>query len=142
MLILSQLAAVIRSAGYGLIPAKKEGLFYLLCIPLELMKGLNSGLVTAGAVRIAFEMAPPGGLSTAQGLFSGVFIGLGTFLGSQLAGLLIKRAPPGSPEELEQIGGLFLQTGGALFFFVILFVIKYAVFDRVILRGLTGGKSH
>lgn len=139
MLILSQLAAVVRSTGYGLIPANKDDLSYLYCIPLELFKGLNSGLVTAGAVRIASEMAPPGGASTAQGLFSGVFVGLSNFLGGQMASVLMSLAAHGT-SELEQIGQLFLITGFALLFFTVCFLVKYACVDKVILQG--GSKKH
>jgi hypothetical protein len=135
MLLLSQLAAVIRAAGYGLIPVNKDDLSYLFCIPLELFKGLNSGLVTAGAVRIAAEMAPPGGASTAQGLFSGVFVGLANFFGGHLAGLLMK-----GHGELDEIAHLFLLSSGALMFFVVCFTIKFTV-DRSIMQFLFNSSS-
>lgn len=140
MLILSQLAAVVRSVGYGLTPTSTEGMSYLLGIPWELMKGLNSGLVTAGAVRIASDMAPPGGASSAQGLFTGVFVGLANLFGGQLARKLLDLAPPGT-SEVDSLGGLFLQTGGCLFVFLLCFIAKYALVDKVILQGNKGGNK-
>ena len=71
----------------SLVPQKiaDSSMWYLACIPLELFKGLNSGLVTAGAVRIASDLAPPGGANTAQGLFTGILVGFSTFVGGILS---------------------------------------------------------
>lgn len=134
MLILSQVAAAARSIGYGVvgsIDGCDQGDFYLFCIPLELLKGLNSGLVTAGAVRIASDLAPAGGASTAQGLFSGVFIGLSMFFGGLLSWAIFPAE--GNIEGMIAIG--FNATGVGLLVFTLLFTLKYAMVDKVILNG-------
>lgn len=135
MLILSQVAAALRSLGYGIIGVIggcEEGDYYLFCIPLELLKGLNSGLVTAGAVRIASDLAPHGGANTAQGLFSGVFIGLSMFVGGFLSWRLFA-GKSGNEEGMIAMG--FNITGALLLVFTLVFTLKYAFVDKVILNG-------
>jgi MFS family permease len=106
-------------------------LWYLGCIPLELLKGLNSGLVTAGAVHIASSMAPPGGANTAQGLFSGFFIGLSMLVGGALAWALFSGGDDENNEKQLALG--FGITGIILLVFTVLFILKYAFVDKVIL---------
>jgi MFS family permease len=139
MLILSQVAAGLRSLGYGLVGGTENpqtSMWYLACIPLELLKGLNSGLVTAGAVRIASDLAPPGGANTAQGLFTGVFIGFSMFIGGALSYFLFEGSS-GNDERLISIG--FNVTGILLLIFTVIFTLKYALVDKVIL--VSGGKK-
>jgi Na+/melibiose symporter-like transporter len=133
MLILSQVAAGLRSLGYGLVGFAEnpgQSMCYLVCIPLELLKGLNSGLVTAGAVRIASDLAPPGGANTAQGLFTGIFVGFSTFVGGALSMVLFN-----CDESIieNRIAWGFNSTGVILLVFTLVFTFKYAVIDKVIL---------
>ena len=56
---------------------------------LQLLHGLTYALVLVGGVEYASRIAPPGLGATAQGVFGGVFNGLGYAFGSLVGGLLL-----------------------------------------------------
>lgn len=132
MLILSQAAAAVRSICYGLIPVQEGSISSLIFIPLELLKGMGSALMITAAVRLAYDLAPPGVVFTAQGLLN-IGIGLSTYLGPQLASVLMMMTYDGR-SDLEQFSRLFLFSGSALFFITMCFFTRCAFVDKVILQ--------
>jgi len=63
-----------------------------LVLALQLLHGLTFSATWAAGVTLADRLAPPGTGATAQGLFSGFYLGLGAAAGSFLAGLLVQAA--------------------------------------------------
>ena len=125
MLLVSQIAGIIRVFGYGL------GDDPSLAMIWELLKGINTGLFFSSAVRIANEIAPKGCGNTAQGLMSGTYSGIASALAAIFSGLQISR----HTDEKDGIMQMFVETaiGGSIV--TALFFVKFAVFDRVILVG-------
>lgn len=81
-----------------------------LVLGLQLLHGLTFSATWAAGVTLADRLAPPGISATAQGLFSGFYLGLGAATGSFLAGLLAQAV--GLP-SMFLISGVFvcLATG-------------------------------
>ena len=131
MLLVSQIAGIIRVFGYGL------GKHAFLAMIWELLKGINTGLFFSSAVRIANEIAPKGCTNTAQGLLSGTFSGIASAAAAIVGGLQISR------HENDEVGMkyMFVETaiGGSIV--TALFFVKFAVFDRVILAGNRSSSS-
>lgn len=61
-----------------------------LVLPIQLMHGLTFSLTWVAGVAYAGRLAPPGLGATAQGLFTGIYLGLGAASGSFLGGLLFQ----------------------------------------------------
>lgn len=138
MLLFSQLAGIGRVLGYALIPVGAPG-WEKLIYPLELLKGLNTGLIVSSAVRLAHDIAPPDCSNTAQGLFSGVYTGLATALGGILGGWLIYVFWETATVPMQ---AMFRVSAGIAAVMTLLFAVKYAVVDRVICtRGGGHGSS-
>jgi Na+/melibiose symporter-like transporter len=94
VLVLSQLAGLVRILGYGWFPIRASnypwGLMFAAISLLESLKGVNSGLIVIGATKFAAELAPQGCNHTAQGLLNGVYTGLSTAMGALCAGLFLR----------------------------------------------------
>jgi hypothetical protein len=95
VLLLSQGAGIIRTLGYGFLTGSAvSGMpklaAYAIISLLELLKGVNSSLIVVGATKLASDMAPPGCEHTAQGLLTGIFIGLGSAVGGLFSGLFLR----------------------------------------------------
>lgn len=71
MLILAQMAMVIRGWAYVFIPA--EARFLWAVYGVELLKGIAFGLTQSAGVRLASELVPPGLEATAQSLYTGMY---------------------------------------------------------------------
>lgn len=153
MLLLGQFAGALRTLGYSFMPSSSAdrgksrvqggrklsavGLGFLLF--LELFKGLNSGLLVLGGVRLANDLAPRALANTAQGLFSGFYTGLGGLCGGVIAGILIRWCALKNPETGRPLGrgesglpGMFWWSSLVLFLTSIVFGMKFALWDRVI----------
>ncbi|MEW6742008.1 MAG: major facilitator superfamily domain-containing protein 6 [Planctomycetota bacterium] len=83
LLLLSLLALVVRSLAYSW---TSSGPLILL---IQLLHGPMFGFLWIGGVARAHELAPPGMGATAQGLFSGVAMGVGTAAGAFLGGIVL-----------------------------------------------------
>ncbi|HET7142701.1 MAG TPA: major facilitator superfamily domain-containing protein 6 [Anaerolineales bacterium] len=59
-----------------------------MALPIQLLHGLTFSLMWAAGISYADRIAPPGMSATAQGLFSGVMLGVGSATGSLLGGFL------------------------------------------------------
>jgi hypothetical protein len=127
MLVLSQIAGLVRVFGYAFFTSPDSA---LLPFFLEISKGLNSGLLVTSSVRIASDIAPPGCESSAQGLFSGTYTGLSMFVGGFFNGFLLYISNNNLCFMFKWVGFLSLTC-------TIIFIIKYSFFDRVMkLPGL------
>lgn len=121
LLILSQLAGIIRIFGYQFLTIDRKWLAYVL----ESSKGLNSGLIVTACVQLAAQLAPRGCESTAQGLFSGVYKGISYLLAGVLAGVVL-------PLFEENILALFLLVGAIATCCVTGFFFKFLLVDRAL----------
>ena len=83
LLIASALAAsVIRAFAYVAMTEPWQA------IPINLLHGISFGILWLAGVQYADDIAPEGLGATAQGMFSGVVMGLGSALGALLGGVL------------------------------------------------------
>jgi predicted MFS family arabinose efflux permease len=120
MLILAQVAMVVRGWAYVFIPADAKFLYAVYGV--ELLKGIAFGLTQTAGVRLASELVPPGLEATAQSLYTGMY--------SMFPGVLA-----------AFVGGRVYQNFGAKILFIAtaslssaalcLFVVKYS-YDRKI----------
>ena len=137
MLLISQFTGIARVLGYGLMPSDPSLL--MLTLIWEFLKGLNTGLFFSAAVRISNDIAPKGCGNTAQGIFGGVYNGIAAALANLISGFVIDALPP----VKHGIPIMFLMTAAAAGAVTVIFMIKFALFDRVIFVGKGSAvKSH
>jgi PPP family 3-phenylpropionic acid transporter len=82
LLLLSLSAYVVRLLAYTLLPP------VWLVLPINLLHGLTFSAMWVAGVSYANEVAPKGMGATAQGLFAGMTMGLGSAAGALLGGLM------------------------------------------------------
>lgn len=82
LLIFALTALVIRIFAYSLMSAP------WVVLPIQLLHGSTFSALWVAGVSYADEMAPPGLGATAQGVFTGVFMGLSSACGSLIGGVL------------------------------------------------------
>jgi predicted MFS family arabinose efflux permease len=106
LILFGLLMISLRLIGYSLVTAP---IFVLL---LQLLHGPTFGAIWMAGVAYVAEIAPPGLGNTAQGMFTGVVMGLGSALGALLGGFLY-----------QSIGFsmMFLVTGVSVFTTVLVF---------------------
>jgi MFS family permease len=100
MLLLGLVMLVVRFTGYALAP--NPG----IVLVFQMLHGPTFAALWLAGVAYVAEIAPPGLGITAQGLFTGVFMGLGSALGALVGGFLF---------ELVGFSQLFLVTAGGIF---------------------------
>lgn len=128
MLIIAQLAGILRVLAYSYLPPK--GSWFYFSFAIELLKGASTGFLVAAGVRLASDIAPKGCQNTAQAYFSGIYSGLSAALGGMLGGWIIYLLPDHS------VAGMFRVTFFASAILLVLFVLKHVFIDRVILLPL------
>ncbi|KGG51858.1 hypothetical protein DI09_25p180 [Mitosporidium daphniae] len=121
MLILGQLAMTVRLWIYYVIPPRVEFLYVFLCV--ELLKGINFGFIQPSAVKLSSQYAPPGLMGTCQGIYNGVFTGLGGFTAGMFAKLFM--TPTNFASLLLVVASI--STVG-----LVLFIVKYLLIDKTI----------
>ena len=121
MLILGQLAMTIRLWLYYIIPPRVEFLYLFLCV--ELLKGINFGFIQPSAVKLSDQYAPPELLGTCQGIYNGVFMGLGGFTAGMFAMFFMT---PNNFNTLLLIVSVISTIG------LLLFIVKYLFIDGII----------
>jgi len=137
MLLISQFAGIARVVGYGLMSSDADKLWITLI--WEFLKGLNTGLFFSAAVRISNDIAPKGCGNTAQGIFGGIYNGVAAALAGVIGGYTVDAFPT----VIEGLRMMFLTTGAAAGVITVIFMIKFALFDRVIFVGKGSAmKSH
>jgi PPP family 3-phenylpropionic acid transporter len=82
MLVFGLCSYIVRSLAYSLVPAAWPVLL------IQLLHGPSFSSVLVAGVSYADQIAPAGLGTTAQGLFSGVFMGVGSATGALLGGVL------------------------------------------------------
>lgn len=78
-----------------------------LALPIQLLHGPTFSLMWFSGVSYAAEIAPVGLGATAQGLFSGVMLGIGSAAGAFLGGLLYDHIGIANMFRITAIGSLF-----------------------------------
>jgi PPP family 3-phenylpropionic acid transporter len=89
-------------------------------VAVQVIHGLASPALLVAGVNYAAENAPPGLEATAQGIFSGVLLGVGGMLGNLLGGMLIERFGP---------AGMFGLVGAIMLLGLFIFLLV----DRIVL---------
>ena len=116
LLLLALGAYVVRLLAYALLPP------LWLVLPINLLHGLTFSALWVAGVSYAAEVAPKGMGATAQGLFTGVTMGLGSACGALLGGLFYDTLGP----------IVMFQAAAALVFVGLVF---FAVVGRVSKEG-------
>lgn len=106
MLLLSLTVFVLRLAIYAAFPLAE------IVLAANLLHGLTFSASWVAGVTYANQIAPPGLGATAQGLFSGVMMGLGAALGALAGGLLYETAGPSAMYGVVAV----CVAAGVLFF--------------------------
>lgn len=148
VLILSQVMGIARMLVYGMyryLP-ENELVRQMIIYSVELLKGLNTGLIVSSAIKIVTEMAPRGTENTAQGLFSGTYAGLSMAVAGIFGGLLLQFLPTGTETDPKVIDesrfqGMFLVSTVVCFVVLLLFFCKYAFVDRVFFKSASQKKA-
>ncbi|MCL4303329.1 MAG: MFS transporter [Anaerolineae bacterium] len=106
VLLLALAALAVRLLAYAVISNP------WLVLPVQLLHGLSFSALWAAGVAYADRIAPPGLGTTAQGLFTGVFMGLAAAVGAFIGGVLY-----------ENIGLSWMFGSAGLSLLAVLFII-------------------
>lgn len=110
LLLLSLGATVVRMAGYVVMPAA------WFVLPINLLHGLTFSAMWVAAVSYANRAAPKGMGATAQGVMSGVSMGIAGAIGAVIGGYLYEAFGPaatfGAAGALVAIGLIFFAVVG------------------------------
>jgi Na+/melibiose symporter-like transporter len=134
-LVVSQIAGIARVLGYGLMPKREQSVF-MIAAPLELLKGVNSGLVLSAALRLGNQLAPPNGHGTVHGLLAGTYTGLamaiGGFLSSYLMTLVdLPVSMDKEEKEYEKLQTMFLISAAGSTVVLLVFIACFRMFVRL-----------
>jgi PPP family 3-phenylpropionic acid transporter len=88
LISIALLLFALRALAYSLIRVP------WLALLIQLMHGPTFSLMWVAGVSYADKIAPPGREATAQGLFAGVMLGIGSAAGAFVGGLLYEYAGP------------------------------------------------
>ncbi len=108
LLLLAIAAYVVRLLAYTLMPP------VWLVLPINLLHGLTFSALWVAGVSYVNEVTPKGSGATAQGLFSGLTMGLGSATGAVLGGTLYDSL---GPTVVFQAAALWIAVG-LVFFWV------------------------
>lgn len=125
-LVISQVAGIVRVLGYGWMPRKQASLL-IIAAPLELLKGVNSGLVVSAATRLGNQMAPLNAHGTVHGLLAGTYTGLAMATGGCLSSLMISLL---GGDVFSRLQGMFLISAAASSVILFLFMCSVRVFGK------------
>ncbi len=155
VLALSQITGIIRFLGYGLV-TKQSPYAYWKVVGCELLKGFSSGLISTSAIPIAGDLAPAGCESSAQGLYSGNYVGISAFVGNYISSFITEAFEKRDPEyvpptvengkkipapnhevvELRAIQKMFVTVSVATIAITLVQMAKFIFVDRVM--GIPG----
>jgi PPP family 3-phenylpropionic acid transporter len=113
VLLLALAALAVRLLTYAIISNP------WLVLPVQLLHGLSFSALWAAGVAYADKIAPPGLGATAQGLFTGIFMGLAAAIGAFVGGVLY-----------ESIGLLWMFGLAGLGLLTVLFIILMLLQSR------------
>lgn len=123
MLIVSQMAMVIRGWAYVFIPTNSNSVWYVYAT--ELLKGVSFGFAQSAGVKLANDVSPPGMEATAQAVYTSMY--------SQLP-LVITSFSGGRMSEYFGSHVLFLATAITSSAALVLFIVKYSLDGSVRIR--------
>lgn len=138
-LILSQLAGIARVLGYAMMPRRAQSVL-LVAAPLELLKGVNTGLVVSAATRLGNQMAPPNAHGTVHGLLAGTYTGLAMAIGGCLSSMMMRWCVvPASAVDLAdpdaviyyKLQCMFLWSAGGSAVVLIVFCACFRLFTNI-----------
>jgi PPP family 3-phenylpropionic acid transporter len=109
MIIFSMSFLVLRLLAYSFIRNP------LLVLPIQLLHGPTYSALWVSGVSYADKNSPHGLGATAQGLFSGVLLGLSAAMGAFIGGFLFENI---GPAAMFRVTGFFVLMGIALFFLI------------------------
>lgn len=115
MLILSQLAMVVRCWAYVFLPADPSKVYYVYAI--ELLKGVAFGFTQSAGVKLANDVSPKGLEATAQALYTSMYSQLPAVLTAFVGGRVYHKFGPYT---------LFLAVAIISSVALVLFLTKYA----------------
>lgn len=121
MLLLAQLAMVLRAWAYVFLPTNAK---HELVYAVELLKGLAFGFTQISGTKVVCDNAPPGLLTTAQGLYTTFYAGLPLIFTSFAGGRCYQHFGPAT---------LFLFTAGAASAALVLCLLKYIWDGNIVL---------
>merc|ERR1712130_613496 len=98
----AMMAYIVRVLGYSVL----QNPWWVL--PLELLHGLTFGAMYAAGIHYSSKLLPPELSATAQGLFGGVYNGIGPLTGSIVGGWLYESA---GPRRMFQVMATFVTLG-------------------------------
>lgn len=127
-MVLGQAAGVIRILLYLVLkPFEADrGLYFVALVTIEMLKGVNSSLVSAGAFRIASDLAPPAWVGSAQTLVGGVWQGISMAVAALISKAILSYMGDGD-DGLYYVFATTGILGAASFVFI---VFHYTVTDR------------
>lgn len=132
LLIISQIAGILRTLAYAVIPT--HGHWFFASFAIEILKGISTGCLVAGGVVLAKRLAPKECQRSAQAAFSGVYTGLSGTVAGLLGGTLLLILPGHSMQTM------FIINAGTATLALIFFLIKYIVIDGVLMQSCFGKK--
>lgn len=120
MLIAAQICMVARFWIYAFLPQDDMRIAYAVWA-IELLKGANFGFMHSAGVQLANSIAPPHLSALSQGIYSGTFTGIATFVAGIVGGAMY---------EEEGAEYTFLITSIISSIALAVFLIKYGMIDR------------
>lgn len=135
-LVVSQIAGIARVLGYGLMPKNKQSLLFIAA-PLELLKGVSTGLVISAATRMGNQLALPGSHGTVHGLLAGTYTGLAMAIGGCFSSYLMSTVTPPPPDSdpdtviFAKLQSMFLMSAYGSAIILVLFVIGFRLLVRL-----------
>lgn len=94
MLLIAQLAGLIRVATYAWLPEEAKWVPFAV----ESLRGVNNAFLMASGVRLAHELAPIGAQTVSQGFFHGIYGNLTTGTAGILASLISLNVKKNHPD--------------------------------------------
>lgn len=129
-LFLAQIFQLIRCGGYYKIGPQSIHLFEkVFC--LELLKGLNFGLIQSTATSLALKFAGPNLKSTAQLIYTGTFIAIGNVFSGIVLKMILSRFESENGISLEGYKIMFLINIIVSLLCMILMIIKYVIIENI-----------
>lgn len=131
-LFIAQFAQLFRFIGYYALDYENDNAFVYCCL-LELLKGASFGLIQCAAVMLVTKLAPPRMRSTAQIIYTGTFVALGT-VASGLIFLPIFQPNPKMPREqaYSEFRNVFMINIVISLAIIGLFFLKYAILENLL----------
>jgi predicted MFS family arabinose efflux permease len=131
MLIIAQLAMVLRCWAYVLLPAPPRSVWLVYAV--ELLKGVAFGCTQIAGVKLASDAAPKGLEATAQALYTSVYSQLPAVLTAFIGGRVYKHYGPSL---------LFYVTSIIMTSALVLFILKYLADGSIKILPTDHRKKH